>query len=146
MLSFASRENLNSRLVELSSALLGRARTKARQVAPVSASRPVATSGTGLTCSRADSPTECVLRLGGALDFQSAPELRAVFDELVASALPLVTLDLEGLKTIDSSGVGAIVSLFKRVKAGGGTLVVKNVKGQPLQICKLLKLERVFGL
>ena len=99
-----------------------------------------------MTCSRTDSPTDCVLRLEGALDFQSAPELRAVFDELVASKVSLVTLDLEGLKTIDSSGVGAVVSLFKRVKANGGAVVVKNVKGQPLAILKLLRLERVFGL
>ncbi len=47
---------------------------------------------------------------------------------------------------IDSSGVGAIVSLFKRVKADGGQVLVAGAKDQPLAVLKLLKLDKVFGL
>jgi anti-sigma B factor antagonist len=47
---------------------------------------------------------------------------------------------------IDSSGVGAIVSLFKRVKADGGKVVVVRAHDQPLAVLKLLKLDKVFGL
>jgi len=95
---------------------------------------------------RVDSETECRLQITGALDVHSAPEIRAVFDAVVAAKRPLVVLELDGLIMLDSSGVGAIVSLFKRVKASGGHVVVKGVQAQPLAVCKLLKLDRVFGL
>jgi anti-sigma B factor antagonist len=99
-----------------------------------------------MKCTRTDSATECRLQIEGSLDVHSAPEIRAVFDSVVAAKRELVVLELSGLTMLDSSGVGAIVSLFKRVKASGGCVVVKGVQAQPLAVCKLLKLDRVFGL
>jgi hypothetical protein len=32
------------------------------------------------------------------------------------------------------------------VKAAGGNVVVRGVQNQPLAVCRLLKLDRVFGL
>jgi anti-sigma B factor antagonist len=56
-----------------------------------------------------------------------------------------VTVDLEKLRLIDSSGVGAIISLYKRIRAQGGEVAVKNAKDQPLAIFRLLRLDRVFS-
>ena len=104
-------------------------------------------AGGAMTFTRTDkSSVECEVRIEGALDVHTAPELRAVFDAIVAAERHVVVIDLEGLSTLDSSGVGAIVSLFKRVKAAGGRVMVRGVQNQPLAICKLLKLDRVFGL
>lgn len=104
-------------------------------------------SGREMTFTRTDnSSVECVVRIEGALDVHTAPEIRAVFDEIVAAGRHVVLIDLSALTTLDSSGVGAIVSLFKRVKTNGGRVIVRGVKNQPLAICKLLKLDRVFGL
>jgi len=97
-----------------------------------------------MTFTRTDTATECRLRIEGALDLHSAPELRAAFDSVISASR--VVLDLDGLTMLDSSGVGAIVSLFKRVKAAGGTIIIENVRNQPLAVCKVLKLDRVFGL
>ncbi len=99
-----------------------------------------------MTCSRADLDGVTALRIAGALDVHSAPELRSVFDAVVAERPERVLLELDGVSMLDSSGVGAIISLFKRVKAAGGHVDVKGVRGQPLQVCRLLKLDRVFGL
>ena len=95
---------------------------------------------------RTDSATECRLRIEGALDVHCAHEIRLLFDLVVASKPEMVVLELDGLVMLDSSGVGAIVSLFKRVRASGGRVVVTGVQAQPLAVCKLLKLDRVFGL
>ena len=43
---------------------------------------------------------------------------------------------------IDSSGIGAIVFLFKRLAARRARLVVTGLGGQPLQMFKLLRLDR----
>ena len=45
---------------------------------------------------------------------------------------------------IDSSGVGALVSLYKRVRAQGGNVVIKGVRDQPLAIFRLLRLDKLM--
>lgn len=99
-----------------------------------------------MTFARVDAAGGTTLRIGGALDVHSAPELRRFFDEVVAARPERVILELDALTMLDSSGVGAIVGLFKRVRAAGGHVSVQGVTGQPLAVCKLLKLDRVFGI
>lgn len=135
-----------------SNAILERGLGLARRARTTSAPPPPAISapqfdlGREMKLTRTDTPTECRLQIEGALDVHSAPELRGVFDSVISSEPLRVILDLERLTMMDSSGVGAIVSLFKRVKAAGGNIVVEGVQNQPLAVCKLLKLDRVFGL
>ena len=99
-----------------------------------------------MNCVRTDLGAETRLEIDGSLDALTAPDIRGVFDAVVASSVKKVTVDLGNLKMIDSSGVGAIVSLYKRVKAEGGQVVVTGVRDQPLAVFKLLKLDRVFAL
>ncbi len=93
---------------------------------------------------RTDEGEETILQIEGTLDAVTAPELRAVVDELVDQKRPLVTLDLGALKLIDSSGVGVIVSLFKRLRPLGGQVRIVGLRDQPRAIFRLLRLDRVF--
>ena len=89
---------------------------------------------------------ECQLRIQGSLDALTVRDIRPIIDAVVADGPKRVSVDFDELTMIDSSGVGAIVSLFKRIKASGGEVVVLRAHDQPLAVLKLLKLERVFGL
>lgn len=93
-----------------------------------------------------DDGTTKVLRIRGELDALSAPELRPTLDLIVDEQKREITVDLSDLRLIDSSGVGALVSLYKRVRANGGTVRFVGVTAQPLVIFKLLRLDIVFGL
>jgi anti-sigma B factor antagonist len=93
---------------------------------------------------RTDSGDETLLTIDGTLDALTAPELRPVLDQLVSEGKKSITVDLSHLRLIDSSGVGALVSLLKRVRAYGGEVRVAGVRDQPLAIFKLLQLHRVF--
>lgn len=99
-----------------------------------------------MNCIRTDTKTESRLQIDGALDALTAPDIRPIFDAVVAEGRKHVTIDIEKVTMIDSSGVGAIVSLFKRIKAEGGQVIVIGARDQPLAVFKLLKLDRVFGL
>jgi anti-sigma B factor antagonist len=99
-----------------------------------------------MNCIRTDEGGESRLTIDGALDALTVRDIRPVIDAVVADRPKRVTVDLDKLNLIDSSGVGAIVSLFKRVKANGGAVVVVNAREQPLAVLKLLKLDSVFGL
>jgi anti-sigma B factor antagonist len=99
-----------------------------------------------MTYERTDTGDTSTFRFEGSLDALVTPVLRPVFDELVAAGKKTVVLDLTSLRLIDSSGVGIIVSLYKRMRAQGGQVQVKGLKDQPLAIFKLLRLDRVFPL
>src|SRR4051812_48341271 len=99
-----------------------------------------------MNCTRTDNKTESRLQIDGALDALTAPDVRPIFDKVVADGRRRVTIDIEKVTMIDSSGIGAIVSLFKRIKADGGEVLVVGARDQPLAVLKVLKLDRVFGL
>ena len=96
--------------------------------------------------SRTDDGDETVLCINGVLDAVTAPNIRRTIEVLVAEQRRSITVELSGLRMIDSSGVGVIVSLYKRCKAFGGAVRVAGLRDQPLAIFKLLRLDRVFKL
>ena len=95
--------------------------------------------------SRIDKGDDTVLAIEGVLDALTAPEIRPTIDALVEEKRRSIVVDLSSLRLIDSSGVGVVVSLFKRCKPFGGVVRVIGVQNQPLAIFKLLRLDQVFG-
>jgi anti-sigma B factor antagonist len=74
----------------------------------------------------------------------SVPDLRPVLDDLISKGHKKIVVDLSGLRLIDSSGVGAIVYLFRKLRAVGGTVSVRGAADQPLAILRLLKLDTIL--
>jgi anti-sigma B factor antagonist len=86
------------------------------------------------------------------------PENHAIDDDLdaayVASIRPYlerlagadqdVLLDLSKVGFVDSSGLGALVFLHKRLNSKGHKLKVVGLKGQPLQLFTNLHLVPIF--
>lgn len=87
-----------------------------------------------------------VLILEGRLDALTANELRPTIDRLVEKQALKVVCHLRKLEMIDSSGVGAIVSLFKRLRKLGGDVYIAEIAGQPKEIFRLLRLDRAFDI
>lgn len=85
-----------------------------------------------------------VVTIRGEFDANSVPSVRKDLDAIVEAKPRQVVVDLSSLRLIDSTGVGGIVSLFKRTRAYGGEFVVTGVRGQPESIFKVLRLDRVF--
>ena len=54
--------------------------------------------------------------------------------------------DLSKLNSINSSGLGILISCLKKVKEGNGSLKIINVNEKILNIFKLTKLDKVFDL
>ena len=98
-----------------------------------------------MTFSRIEGGAQTILRVSGRLDAMSAPELMPTIDAIVDDSCQQVIVDLEGLDLIDSSGVAALVALYKRVRARGGEVKVSGARDQPLSIFRLLRMDRVFS-
>lgn len=91
-----------------------------------------------------DKGDETILEIDGALDAVTAPDLRPVVEQLVSEGRRSVTLELSSLRLIDSSGVGVIVSLWRRIRDNGGQVRIVGLRDQPRAIFRLLSLDRVF--
>ena len=90
--------------------------------------------------------TETKVAIRGSLDINSAPALAEEIDKIITAKTTKVLVDLSGLDLIDSSGVAALVKLYKGVRAGGGAVTIANARDQPLAIFKLLRMDKVFNL
>ena len=74
--------------------------------------------------------------LGGELDIYTVASFRADLDQLDPASTPLV-IDLTDVTLLDSSGLGALVSLLNRAREGEGRLGL---------ICPHRRLRRVFEI
>jgi anti-sigma B factor antagonist len=63
-----------------------------------------------------------VIALSGELDAYDAPALREAFQELVDGAPAVIVLDLSNVSFLDSTVLGAVVGLLRRVREGDGQL------------------------
>ena len=107
---------------------------------------PLAAGAAESMVSRTDDGETTVLAIGGVLDAATVGAVRGSTEALVAERRKHVVLDLSSLQRVDSAGVGLIVGLFKRSRSFGGVVSVSGLKDQPLQIFRLLRLDRVFPL
>jgi len=80
-----------------------------------------------------------VLKVEGDFDAAAVRQLRPQIEALATTGRS-VTVDLSSVEFIDSSGVGALVFLHKRLVAAGQKLVVTGLKGQPLELLSYLRL------
>ena len=78
-----------------------------------------------------------ILRITGDLDAARISQMRSEI-ESVATADADVTFDMSRCPFIDSSGVGAIVYLHKRMRTRGYRVLLTGLQGQPLNLLRHL--------
>ena len=84
-----------------------------------------------------------IVTLSGELDAYDAPTLRERFAEVTAEhAGMVVVLDLAAVRFLDSTVLGTIVGLLRRVREGGGELRVVLPEGEARRIFELTALDR----
>lgn len=111
---------------------------------PDPTSRETRTPGTGEDRFSIAEDGSVTLSLAGVLDALNVVEYREVLDRIVERAPKRVVVDMSKLRLIDSSGVGLVVSLYKRIKGLDGSMLVVGMREQPLAIFRLLRLDRVL--
>jgi anti-anti-sigma factor len=96
-------------------------------------------SYTGPTSSRAT-----VVRATGRLDFHTADELREKLLRLIGGGAVRVVVDLSGVESVDSSGIGALVSAYKAARSDGGDLRLAGPNSGVAAVLEMLNLDKVL--
>jgi anti-sigma B factor antagonist len=55
-------------------------------------------------------------------------------------------LDLDGVKFVDSSGFGAMLSVFKTARSNDSVFKICSINQEVLELVKLMKLHNVFDI
>ena len=90
--------------------------------------------------------TEVRVAVRGSLDINTASQLAEEIDRVLVTKPKKVVCDLSALDLIDSSGVAALVKLYKGIRGHGGHVEMTGARDQPLAIFKLLRMDKVFNL
>lgn len=86
-----------------------------------------------------------LFRLAGLLDAFSEPTFRKVLDKCVEEGPFNIVLDLSQIDFVDSSGIGALVQVAKKIQVSGGSLqIITNPR--VMQTVKMVRLEEYFTL
>ncbi len=85
-------------------------------------------------------------QLKGDFDALTVDSLRPLLDAIVNTDTCDVHIDLSQVEFIDSSGVGALVFLFKRLRSKNRHLTLGGATGQPLDLLKYLRIDRSIKL
>lgn len=84
------------------------------------------------------------VKLNGEIDIYNAPELKERLLELIEKRQGSIIIDCEDLKYIDSTGLGALISVLKRVKEYDGNIEIVNLKPYINKIFTITGLDKVF--
>lgn len=78
------------------------------------------------------------------LDAAAVPEFKEAAEETPSANGRKFFLDLSGVEFIDSSGVGALLGLFKKTKLEESSFYFLNPHPTTQSVLELLRLHRVF--
>ena len=82
----------------------------------------------------------------GEIDLASSPDLRSELQALLDGGVRTLVLDLSGVTFIDSSGLGVLVGVLKRIEEEGddGGLEIRGLTGPARKVFEITGLHEVF--
>ena len=82
----------------------------------------------------------------GEVDLATVNTLRTALTRAMQQGAAHVTLNLDKVTYIDSSGLGTLIGAHKRLASSGGTLVVRCSQARVLRLFTITGLDRVLNV
>jgi anti-sigma B factor antagonist len=87
-----------------------------------------------------------VVAISGQVDLATAPELKDRMLDLVAAGHDRLIADLSSTEFLDSTALGALVSVLKRLRLKGGEMRLVCTSPGILKVFDITGLDRVFPI
>ena len=84
------------------------------------------------------------VKLQGEVDIYNAAEIKKGLHELLDEHNADMSIDCLKLEYIDSTGLGALVAVLKKVKEANNKMYLTNVKPAALKLFEITDLDKVF--
>ncbi|MCM2679543.1 STAS domain-containing protein [Echinimonas agarilytica] len=90
---------------------------------------------------------DLTLELHGAFNADACTSMNQRFENICHQyAGHNVVVDMNDVDALDASGIGALVFMFKRLRASGGALYLCGVKGAPRKLLEMLHVHRAIPM
>lgn len=93
-----------------------------------------------------DSGGVIVLDVSGEINFNTSPEVRQNFDQLIKKQKKKILLNFGQVSYIDSSGLATLVEMLQRLKRYGGSLRLSCVAEKVRGLFEITKLDKLFSI
>lgn len=87
-----------------------------------------------------------VLVAHGQIDVHTAPRLRERLIEMVSQGARRIVVDLNDVDFLDSTGLGVLVGVLKRVRSHDGELILACARPRILKVFEITGLTKVFSI
>lgn len=90
---------------------------------------------------------DVIIFVKGEFDALGCQKTKALWHKLAnTKSFSQMILDLSQVTFLDSSGVGAIVFLFKKLRLEESTLVITGAQGQAKDLLNLLRIDQAIAI
>jgi len=87
-----------------------------------------------------------IMKLHGEIDLYNVDELKNEFNSLMAKKIYNIGIDLSDVAYIDSSGLGAFLSVIKEIRNNDGKMLLFNLSESVRKILNLTRLTSFFDI
>ncbi len=87
-----------------------------------------------------------VVEVGGEIDVYTAPVLRERLAALHEAGRHDLLVDLRAVRFMDSTGLGVLVGVLKRVRLAGGSLALVIDNERVLKVFRITALTQIFEI
>jgi anti-sigma B factor antagonist len=91
-------------------------------------------------------PNMWLVKVTGEIDIFNSSEFKRELLELVNDKGVDICIDCSDLEYIDSTALGVLMSVLKRVKEYDGTIYLKSLKPNLLKLFSITSLDKIFVL
>lgn len=83
-----------------------------------------------------------ILKLYGVINAENVGIFQEHIERILNDSVKVVILNLERLEEIDSTGIGAIISLLKKMRLKNGDVRILKLRGAVKKLFELLRIDR----
>lgn len=91
-----------------------------------------------------DNGNRWIVKLEGEVDIYTSPKLKEMLLDMLEEKKADILLDCEKLEYVDSMGLGALISILKRIRDYEGKIYMENVKPNIRKLFSITELDKVF--
>ena len=92
-------------------------------------------------------PGKSVIRLQGKVMISEAPDrIGAAVEELVQAGTRTVIIDLSGVTSLDSTGIGYLIAGYNRIMAAGGDMRMAGANARVLRLFQMTGVDQLLSL
>ena len=84
------------------------------------------------------------VNLGGELDVSTSDELKEYLHKLADQEMLDMKINLENLEYIDSTGLGVMIGVLKKLKVGNKEIYIINPRSNVRKIFNITGLDKIF--